>query len=86
MKCVACDCLLTDFEATRRHAVHGYFFDLCSPCLASVPVDLETVERFDLFDPELDTIGAEGLASGSEAGPTVLTDPDSGEERDETEM
>ena len=86
MRCLACDSLLTDFESTRRHALHGNFLDLCSPCMAMVPVDLETSERFDLFDPQLDTIGAEGLAEGPETRPTVFTGSDDGDERDETEM
>lgn len=42
MRCRACDAALTDREATKKSAVTGEFYDLCSNCLSSV------VDAFDL--------------------------------------
>jgi len=32
MKCCACDCLLTDFEATRKYHNSDEHVDLCNDC------------------------------------------------------
>lgn len=37
--------------------------DLCSRCMATLPSDVDTVERFDLYDPNIDSI-----ESGEDAG------------------
>lgn len=55
MRCLACDCALTDFEATRK-TISGHYVDLCNRCFYSgVNEDLPTFEREDLeneFDGE----------------------------------
>lgn len=56
MRCLSCDCELTDFEATRRYENGGNFVDLCGRCLSSVVLDLDTMERFELFDPDVDVV------------------------------
>ena len=50
MRCACCDCLLSDFEATRRHALTKDFVDLCGECIASIRQDTEfdTLDRPDL--------------------------------------
>lgn len=51
MRCQACDCLLTDFEATRKSAKTHEYFDLCNDCFESSGVDQEEViQRFDLME------------------------------------
>ena len=32
MRCRACDCLLSDFESTRKDPITGEYEDLCSRC------------------------------------------------------
>ncbi len=44
MKCLSCDVILSDREATRKGAVTGEFLDLCGNCLATIP-DFEYVEN-----------------------------------------
>ncbi len=48
MHCQACDCLLTDFEATRRSATTGEFLDLCNTCYSSIEDEVPAIERDDL--------------------------------------
>jgi hypothetical protein len=36
MRCNCCNAVLTDYEATRRHAYTKEFLDLCSDCFGSV--------------------------------------------------
>jgi hypothetical protein len=48
MRCLACNCALTDYEATRKSVVTGQFIDLCNRCFSSVSDDLHTLEREDL--------------------------------------
>lgn len=53
MKCLACDKILTDFEATRRYHVDGPFLDLCNHCYHSgVSEQLDTIDRPDLAEVE----------------------------------
>lgn len=51
MKCSCCDRILTDFEATRKHAVVGCYIDLCQRCFKTVQQDanLPTKDRRDLI-------------------------------------
>jgi len=50
MRCRACDCLLTDFEATRKEP-DGYL-DLCDGCLdpVSVPEYVDHPDKLDIWD------------------------------------
>lgn len=54
MKCRACDCILSDYEASRKYKNSGVFIDLCTDCLAGLDIettdnpDLDSVVQFDL--------------------------------------
>ncbi len=48
MHCVACNKLLTDFEATRRNAITKDFVDLCKVCFEDVKGLFPVIERKDL--------------------------------------
>lgn len=65
MKCLACDKILSDFEATRRYSSEGEFIDLCNHCFHSgVAEQLTASERPDLLDFEVlveDTFDEEAL-------------------------
>lgn len=52
MRCLSCDCGLTDFEATRKSATTGEFLDLCNRCFASVSDQIKAIERADLAHEE----------------------------------
>lgn len=53
MKCLACDKILTDHEATRRFTKSGEFVDLCNTCFHSgVSDQVNFSERDDLENPE----------------------------------
>jgi hypothetical protein len=58
MRCVICNDLLTDFEATRKHETTGEYLDTCGTCLSVIneQVHIPTVERVDLLgaDDRLD--------------------------------
>ena len=45
MKCLSCDHILTDKEATRKSALTGDFIDLCDPCFEPVKDDIAVVEN-----------------------------------------
>lgn len=62
MHCCLCDCLLTDFESTRRNAVTGEFLDMCNHCFQDFKDLIPTRDRKDListdaFDDEPQTDG-----------------------------
>jgi len=48
MRCLACDKLLTDFEATRKSAETKQYIDLCNYCYQGVSKDIVSEEREDL--------------------------------------
>jgi hypothetical protein len=55
---VACNKLLTDFEATRRNAITKDFVDLCKVCFEDVKGLFPVIERKDLItESDLDING-----------------------------
>jgi len=56
MHCVNCDRLLTDYEATRKHAITFKFLDLCKVCFDDVKTIIPTIDRRELMtEQDLDT-------------------------------
>ncbi len=47
MHCLACNCELTDVEATRKDT-HGKFLDLCTYCYYEIKNDVAISNNFDL--------------------------------------
>jgi hypothetical protein len=62
MRCVCCDVLLSDFEATRKHAITGEYLDVCNQCLIEIPVDIPVIERTDLETNVEDIEDESGMA------------------------
>jgi hypothetical protein len=62
MHCVNCDRLLSDYEATRKHAITFKFLDLCKVCFDDVKTIIPTIDRkelmteHDLDDPDNDDL------------------------------
>jgi hypothetical protein len=55
MRCLACNKILSDYEATRRFEQSKEFVDLCNHCFYSgVSEELNTSEREDLSEIEDD--------------------------------
>ena len=52
MRCICCDVLLTDYESTRKSAITGEYFDMCSGCLRTIKNDVLTIDRQDLNHDE----------------------------------
>lgn len=52
MRCVACNALLSDYEATRRHAIYRSFLDTCNACLNSTGGVVPSIDRKDLLSCE----------------------------------
>jgi hypothetical protein len=48
MRCVSCNCVLTDFEATRKGVNTGEYIDMCNRCFATIADDVAVIERDDL--------------------------------------
>ena len=48
MRCLACQRVLSDFEATRRYAESQEFVDLCDVCFECVRGSFDVTERADL--------------------------------------
>ena len=60
MRCASCDCILSDFEATRKGAFSGQYIEMCNECFATINDQVYSIERSDLehdsdsFTQELD--------------------------------
>lgn len=54
MRCLACDCLLSDREATRRSIVTDEFLDLCDHCFSTVADVLGAYDRPEYADGPYD--------------------------------
>jgi hypothetical protein len=52
VRCLACNKVLNDFEATRKSATTGEYVDLCNHCFHDVEYDIESLEREDLRNNE----------------------------------
>ena len=54
MHCIICDKMLSDYEATRRHALTRQFLDLCNTCLRSIDSNktMPIADRKDLMETE----------------------------------
>ena len=47
MHCLACNCLLSDLETTRKD-VFGEYVELCNSCLYPIRKDITLANNFDL--------------------------------------
>lgn len=45
--CQACDCMLSDIEATRKDT-YGNYVELCNECIYPIRKDLSLSNNFDL--------------------------------------
>lgn len=52
MRCLACNGLLNQFDATVKYASTGEYLDLCSSCRMAVARDVQLIERADLATEE----------------------------------
>lgn len=50
MRCVACNAVLTDFEATRKSVNTGDYIDLCNKCFSTIRDEVSVIERKDLME------------------------------------
>lgn len=50
MRCLSCDVILSDFEATRKYVSDETYVDLCNSCIRDLPI--ETIVRRDLQEEE----------------------------------
>jgi hypothetical protein len=66
MHCVACDRLLSEFEATRKNALTMDYIDLCKVCFEDVKGLFPVMERKDLLtQSDLDLEGDDDVESTS---------------------
>lgn len=62
-RCRSCDCILSDYEMTRKSAVTGEYFDLCNSCFGTIRNDVMYKDRTDLLtesdscETDMDFIG-----------------------------
>lgn len=83
MRCRACNCLLTDFESTRRSSVTNDFIDMCNRCVAPVLAVAETVDNWTNYDPERDDLTSTILSGDETPQPGDLgAGPDPDEQED----
>lgn len=65
MHCLNCDRLLSDYEATRKHAVTFKFLDLCKVCFEDVKTIIPTIDRKELMtEQDFDTEPDDDLDTG----------------------
>ena len=61
MRCQACNCVLSNLEATRRVASSGDFLDLCDHCYGPIRNDVPTIENAEVSDEgAIEDVDAEG--------------------------
>ena len=71
MHCVNCDRLLSDFEATRKHAITFQFLDLCKVCFEDVKTIIPTIDNRALMteqDFDADPDDDDNLDTGDSTG------------------
>jgi len=67
MHCVACDRLLSEFEATRKNAMTMDYIDLCKVCFEDVKGLFPVIERKDLLtQSDLDLEGDDDVLDSRE--------------------
>jgi hypothetical protein len=49
MKCLSCDKILSDFEATRKYTDTTDFVDLCNKCFSFVHEVINVTENYSLL-------------------------------------
>jgi hypothetical protein len=65
MHCVNCDRLLSDFEATRKHAITFQFLDLCKVCFEDVKTIIPTIDNRSLMtEQDLDNADDDDMDTG----------------------
>ena len=69
MRCLSCDCELTDYEATKRSVFSSDYVQLCQACLADT-------DCIALGNPSLMTDADDDLADGIDIDPNDLDDWD----------
>jgi hypothetical protein len=91
MHCVNCDRLLSDFEATRKHAITFQFLDLCKVCFEDVKTIIPTIDNRSLMteqdfdtDDDMDTTGNEVSLEDIDALYSYVVD--SNDSRDDYEV
>jgi len=52
MRCLSCNKILSDFEATRKSANTGEYLDLCNSCFSDIQYDVDAIVREDLREDE----------------------------------
>jgi hypothetical protein len=50
MKCLSCDTILTDIEATRKFEKSNDFVDLCNYCFLTISDEVEVIENQTLSE------------------------------------
>ena len=43
MRCIACDCELTDLETSRKSVGTGEYIDMCDDCYKEIEEDVPTI-------------------------------------------
>lgn len=52
MRCIACNSILSNKEATRKYASTGNFIDLCDHCFDTVEDQIPSIDGRDTNDEE----------------------------------
>lgn len=60
MRCQCCNTMLTDYEATIKHAITRKYLEICSDCLKTIEAHIPIQVRQDLM-AESDTALSESL-------------------------
>lgn len=51
MRCLSCNKILTDYEATRKGKHSGEYIELCSHCFSnSMLVDIQIIDKPELYE------------------------------------
>lgn len=77
MRCQCCNAMLTDYEATIKHAITRKYVELCADCLKTIDAYIPIQVRQDLMN-ESDTVLSEPLIddNGYIDGGLDAEDPD----------
>lgn len=56
MRCIACNEILSDFEATRKHKTTHKYLDMCGKCATDLPSSALSLRDRVTLEAESDTL------------------------------
>lgn len=73
MRCLSCDVVLSDFEATRKYEDTQHYVELCNKCFSTISDEISVTERSDLYKTSSNNVKTD-LSNGEDVEPFYTDD------------